>query len=78
MHMLFVAQLWKDSDESLENKNGDWMYMENTWILSNKTNTEEGQVVNIRDSLGRGLKLDSNGRGMNFKIKQKIRLFVSV
>ena len=53
------------------------MYMEERWILSNENNTEEGQVVDIRDSLGRGLKLDLNGRGMNLKIKHKIRLFLS-
>ena len=31
--MIFAAQLWKDNGGRLENKNGDWMYMEETWIL---------------------------------------------
>ena len=25
--------MWKYNGERLENKNGDWMYMEETWIL---------------------------------------------
>ena len=29
----FLAQLWKKNGDKLENKNGDWMYMEETLIL---------------------------------------------
>ena len=35
--MLFVAQLWKYNGQRLESKQGDWMYMEETWILPTKT-----------------------------------------
>ena len=69
--MLFVAQLWKYIDGKLENKNGNWMYMEETWTLSNESNSEEGEVVVIRDSIGRGLKVDLDIKGMNFKVKHK-------
>ena len=48
------------------------MYMEETWILSNKNKTEEGQVIEIRDSIGRGLKRAPNSRGMNLKVKHKV------
>jgi hypothetical protein len=30
LYMLFVAQLWRYNGERLENKNGDWMYKEET------------------------------------------------
>ena len=38
MFMLTVAQLWKQNGDRLENKNGVWMYMEETWILPNENN----------------------------------------
>ena len=42
--MLIVAQLWKQNGDRLENKNGVWMYMEETWILPNENTTNEDQV----------------------------------
>ena len=66
--MLFAAQLWKYNHGKLENKNGDWMYKEETWLLSNESNTEEGQVITIRDSLGKILTVDSDKEGMNLKL----------
>ena len=42
--MLTVAQLWKQNGDRLENKNGVWMYMEETWILPNENTTNEDQV----------------------------------
>ena len=39
--MLIVAQLWKQNGDKLENKNGIWMYMEETWILPNEITTNE-------------------------------------
>ena len=42
--MLIVAQLWKQNGDRLENKNGIWMYMEETWILPNENTTNEDQV----------------------------------
>ena len=42
--MLTVAQLWKQNGDRLENKNGVWMYMEETWILPNENATNEDQV----------------------------------
>ena len=44
MFMLIVAQLWKQNGDRLENKNGVWMYMEETWILPNENTTNEDQV----------------------------------
>ena len=44
MAVLFVAQLWKQINGKLENKNGPWMYMEETWILPNENTTNEDQV----------------------------------
>ena len=68
MDMIFAAQLWKDNNGRLENKNGDWMYMEETWILPNETKTKdlpEGQV--IRNTLGRVLKADLQSKSMHLK-----------
>ena len=68
MDMIFAAQLWKDNNGRLENKNGDWMYMEETWILPNETETKdlpEGQV--IRNTLGRVLEADSQSKSMHLK-----------
>ena len=48
--MLFAAQLWKYNGERLENKNGDWRYMEETWILPSENKTDE-----VRKSSKRGL-----------------------
>ena len=42
--MLTVAQLWKQNGDRLENKNGVWMYMEETWILPNENTSNEDQV----------------------------------
>ena len=44
LFMLIVAQLWKQNGDKLENKNGVWMYMEETWILPNENSTKEDQV----------------------------------
>ena len=41
MFMLIAAQLWKQNGDRLENKNGVWMYMEETWILPNETKTKD-------------------------------------
>ena len=59
--MLFVAQLWKQNGDRLENKNGDWMYMGQTWIFP-------GGLV-LKDSLGRVLKAKSDSIGMYLKLK---------
>ena len=67
MDMIFVAQLWKYTSGRLENKNGYWMYMEETWSFPNKSSTTEGQV--IKDSLGKVLTVQSNNKGMHLKIQ---------
>ena len=59
--MLFVAQLWKYIGERLENKNGDWMFMRETWILPIEDEKNEGQA--IRNFLGSVLNAYSD-RGM--------------
>ena len=48
--MLFVAQLWKYNSERLESKNGDWMYMEETWLLPN-----ENKPTDVRKTSKMGL-----------------------
>ena len=76
MDMIFAAQLWKDNSGRLENKNGDWMYLEATWILPNETKTKdlpeghlpEGQV--IRNTIGRVLKANSDSKSMHLKLLQ--------
>ena len=70
--MIFVAQLWKYNGERLENKNGEWKYLEETWILPNENKTNEGQA--IRNSLGSVLKVDSN-KGMHLKLKYNTILY---
>ena len=67
MDRIFVAQLWKYTSGRLENKNGHWMYMEETWSFSNKSSTTEGEV--ITDSLGKVLTVQSNNKGMHLKIQ---------
>ena len=67
MDMIFVAQLWKYTSGRLENKNGHWMYMEETWSLPNKSSKTERQV--IKDSLGKVLTVQSNNKGMPLKIQ---------
>ena len=59
--MLFVAQLWKYIDERLENKNGDWMYKRETWILPIEDEKNEGYA--IRNSLGSVLTANLDNRG---------------
>ena len=41
MH-IFLAQLWKYNGERLESKNGEWMYMEETWILPVRKTSKNG------------------------------------
>ena len=69
--MLFVAQLWKQINGKLENKNGHWMYMEETWILPNETKTndllEEANLQVIKNTLGRVLKANSDSKGILLK-----------
>ena len=64
--MVFAAQLWKYTSGRLENKNGHSMFKEEIWILSDENSNSEGQE--IRDSLGRVLKVLSNNTGMRLKI----------
>ena len=67
----FVAQLWKHNGDKLENKNGDWMYMEETWILPNETKTKdlpEGQV--IRNTHGSVLIANFYRKRMHLKLLQ--------
>ena len=80
--MIFAAQLWKDNGGRLENKNGDWMYMDETWILPNETKTEvrkrgqkfvEGQV--IRNTLGRVLIAKRVSKGMHLKLFCTVEIY---
>ena len=80
--IIFAAQLWKDNGERLENKNGDWMYMDETWILPNETKTEdipkgqkimEGQV--IRNTLGRVLIAKRDSKGMPLKLFCTVEIY---
>ena len=73
--MIFVAQSWKYNSGRLENRNGDWMYRRETWILPNETKTkdlpegqnlEEGQV--IRNTLGEVLKANPVSKCRHLKL----------
>ena len=68
--MFIVAQLWKQNNDRLENKNGVWMYMEETWILPYENETKKGQTIRnwLGRALGRVLKVKRDSRGMNLKI----------
>ena len=67
----FLAQLWKYNGERLENKNGNWMYLNQTWILPQPV-TSEKEIEDekksygheIRDSLGSVLKANLEDKGM--------------
>ena len=56
--------MWKYNGERLENKNGDWLYLQETWIVPNEDKKNEV----IRNSLGKTLKVDLNGKGMYLKL----------
>ena len=64
--MFFVAQLWKYKGERLENKNGDWKYRKETWILPIEDEKNEGEA--IRNSQGSVLNAYSD-RGMNLLVE---------
>ena len=38
---VFLAQLWKHNGQILENKNGDWKYLKETWILPQSLTSEK-------------------------------------
>ena len=76
MNMLFLAQLWKYNGERLENKNGDWIYLEETWMLPNEEKKNEGEA--IRNSLGSVLKVKRNGKGMYLKLKHNTILYTCI
>ena len=66
---LFLAQWWKYNGEKLENKNGDWKYKNERWILPKPLTTEmkdedknEGHMM--IDSVGSVLKADLDSKGM--------------
>ena len=58
--------MWKYNGERLENKNGDWLYLQETWIVPNEDKKNEGEV--IRNSLGKTLKVDLDSKGMQLKL----------
>ena len=69
--MCFLAQLWKDNSGRLENKNGDWMYMEETWIFSEDESEYIGQV--IKNTLGRVLKANTLTKSMYLTLQHTIK-----
>ena len=59
--------MWKYDGERLENKNGDWLYLQETWILSFEDKQNEGEAtINFH---GKILKVDSNDKGMHLKLR---------
>ena len=56
----FSSTQFNSAKVKLENKNGHWMYMGDTWILPDENKTK-GQV--IRNSLGKVLKVDLGRQG---------------
>ena len=71
-----LAQKWKYNGERLENKNGDWIYLEETWMLPNEEKKKEGQA--IRNSLGSVLNVNENGKGMYLKLKHNTILYTCI
>ena len=68
---MFLDQLWKydSATKILENKNGDWMHLSNTWILP-----AEGAEGNIKDdSTGQvlGLSNDTTASGTEVVLEAK-------
>ena len=57
--LVLIGQLWKLNDDmKLINKNGNWIYQDNTWTI-----TAEGSVGNIEDqSSGKVLGLLNDGK----------------
>ena len=53
--------MWKYNGEILENKNGDWRYLNETWILPQPQREIEDQE--IRNSLGHVLKGNKSDKG---------------
>ena len=78
MDITFAAQLWKDNSGRLENKNGGWMYMDDTWILPDETKTKDfplsmyGQNIEkggvISNTLGRVLIANFYNKGTHLKL----------
>ena len=66
----FLAQLWKYNGENLVNKNGDWIYLKNMWILpkplpsDKEIGDKKSEGQDIRDSQGSVLKANFHERGM--------------
>ena len=58
--------MWKYNGERLENKNGDWLYLQETWIAPKEDKKDEGEV--LRNSLGKTLKVDLDSKGMQLKL----------
>ena len=56
----FSSTQFNLANVKLENKNGHWMYMGDTWILPDENKTK-GQV--IRNSLGKVLRVDLGRQG---------------
>ena len=59
--------MWKYDGERLENKNGDWLYLQETWTLSFVDKQNEGEA--IVNSHGKMLKVNSNDEGMHLKLR---------
>ena len=52
--------MWKYNGEILENKNGDWRYLNETWILPGPQRDIEGQEIR---TLGHVLKANKSDEG---------------
>ena len=60
--MFFVAQLWKYNSGRLENKNGDWMYLRETWILPNETKAKDSPLGQITQNQGQVIRKQNQGQ----------------
>ena len=69
--------MWKYDGERLENKNGDWIYLQETWKflpsedkdIYSLSEDEQKKGEAIVNSDGKILKLDSNNKGMHLKLR---------
>ena len=72
----FLDQLWKydSATKILENKNGDWLHLANTWTLPSEG--EEGNIKDVSSAQVLGLSNDATDTGTEVLLEDKdISLF---
>ena len=67
----FLDQLWKydSATKVLENKNGDWLHLANTWTLPSEG--EEGNIKDVSSAQVLGLSNDATDTGTEVVLEDK-------